>query len=184
MTPTSGMHSSVLISTDKCPGDHQFQVAAINKQKGKMAKHAKMCYSQCCQMSSLLICEIHCFYSGFSLKLFSVNNYQFSVPSSFFSICQVCTFSGWYSQRFQHFCFLSVIKIHILTQVKTVFSLRYYSLAFPDHMKGSLICGYILQKNSSVESRKAVAFRITCIQIYIHILKTDKFELHSYKKKK
>lgn len=40
--------------------------------------------------------------------------------------------------------FLSVVKMIILSQVKTAFSLEYYSLAFPDLTNGSLICGYIL----------------------------------------
>lgn len=81
-------------------------------------------------------------------------------------------------------CYASVVKMSILTQVRTVFSLRYCSLAFPNHMKGSLICGYILWKNSSVENEKPVAFRITCVQICIHILNTDKLEFRSFKEKK
>lgn len=72
----------------------------------------------------------------------------------------------------------------IVSQVKTVLSPKCYSLAFSDCMKGSLICGYILWKNNSIKSGKPMAFRITCVQIYIHILNTDKLEIDSLKERK
>lgn len=140
MAWTSVTRSPLLVWHDESTGYHQFKVPAVNQELQKRGETCKKCWTIYAAKWTFIY-EIHSFYCGFSLKLMCEK--LLVLYDCFFPLRYIDTLDGIFSDLGIS-GFLSVVKIIILSQVKTVFSLGYYSLAFPDLMNGSLICGYIL----------------------------------------